>query len=300
MSPRPDSGARAETVLEVVVPAYNEEGRLPRGLALLCDKLAGMQIPASVVVVDNASTDGTSRIVREWPRGPVEVRLVSCERRGKGAAVRAGLMTTTAPFVGFCDVDMATDLSALDAVLPMLAAGCPAVIGSRADRRSVVEVRHSRFRRVGARVFRAMARVLVGPIGDTQCGFKFFAGPRVREAAADLRETGFAFDVELLARMRAKDLPVVEIPVRWRDVAGSTFSVSRHSLGVFSQLFMIFARVGLAGRGGRSLWRVRPAHPATAHPATARPATGHPATAHSAALQASPQDGSAPVSSSAA
>ncbi|GII91097.1 glycosyltransferase [Sinosporangium siamense] len=256
---RPDRGAHTAALLDVVVPACNEEGRLPSGLRLLCAKLAEMRIPASVIVVDNASTDRTADIVRAWPRGPVEVRLVSCGVRGKGAAVRAGLLATTAPYVGYCDADMATDLDALDTVLAELRAGRPAVIGSRAHPWSVVEVRHNPVRRMGAWVFRAMARVLVGRIGDTQCGFKFFAGDQAREAAGELRETGFAFDVELLARMRAKSLRVLEIPVRWRDVAGSTFSVTRHSLGIFGQLFKIFTRVGLAGRGGSP--RLRQARP---------------------------------------
>ena len=142
--------------------------------------------PTAIVVVDSASTDGTSDVVRRLPRQQVPVRLLRCDRPGKGVAVRAGLLATRAPFAGFCDADMATELSALDVAISLLAAGHPMVIGSRALDDSVVEVRSSAVRRVGAATFRALARQIVPDATDTQCGFKFFAGPLVRAAAQPL------------------------------------------------------------------------------------------------------------------
>src|SRR5204862_215519 len=114
--------------------------RLPGGLAALCQKAAGLPLPAAILVVDSASTDGTSDAVRGGPRQPVPVQLLRCERPGKGVAVRAGLLATQAPFVGFCDADMATDLDALDTAVGLLTAGHPVVIGSRALAGSVTEV----------------------------------------------------------------------------------------------------------------------------------------------------------------
>ncbi|MDH2427903.1 glycosyltransferase [Sphaerisporangium sp. TRM90804] len=268
VSPQAAGAPGAPALLEVVLPAYNEEERLPAGLAALCAKLASLHIPASVLVVDNGSTDATSRIAEEWPSSPVPVRVIRCERRGKGAAVRAGLLATTAPFVGFCDVDMATDLSALDPAMALLGMGYAAVIGSRADPRSVVEARHSLLRRLGAATFRGLARMIVGEIGDTQCGFKLFRGAEARQVARQLRCDGFAFDVELIARFRARGLALREIPVTWRDVSGSTFSCYRHSLGVFAQMGRIWLDVGFSGRGGRNahLWSV-PTLPVPAVPA---------------------------------
>jgi hypothetical protein len=222
--------------LEIIVPARNEQARLPSGLAELCGKIAALAPGAEVIVVDSASSDRTAAIVREWPATPVPVRLVRCDRPGKGAAVRAGLLASQAAFVGFCDVDMATDLAALGDVLGHLRAGQQVIVGSRAHEASVVEVRHSAVRKAGAAVFRALARMIVPGAGDTQCGFKFFAGPLARRAAADLRATGFAFDIELLARCRQLGGEVVEIPVGWRDMPGSTFSVWRHSLSAFAEI----------------------------------------------------------------
>jgi glycosyltransferase involved in cell wall biosynthesis len=228
--------------LEIVIPARNEARRLPAGLATLCAKVTALPLRAAILVVDSASTDSTADVVRQWPAGPVPVGLLHCDRPGKGVAVRAGLLATRAPFVGFCDADMATDLSALDVAVRLLVAGHQVVIGSRGLSESVVESRSNRMRGAGASLFRAVARSIVPGTSDTQCGFKFFAGPLVRTAAGSLRTGGFSFDVELLAACHRLGAAVTEIPVQWRDVAGSTFSVPRHSAAVFRDLGSIWLR----------------------------------------------------------
>jgi dolichyl-phosphate beta-glucosyltransferase len=261
-------------VLEIVIPARNEADRLPDGLAALCAKAAALPIRTAILVVDSASTDGTSDLVRAW-RGPVPVGLLRCQRAGKGIAVRAGLLATRAPFVGFCDADMATDLSALDATLTLLAAGRRVVIGSRALGASVVEDRHSATRRVGAAVFRALARRVVPDVTDTQCGFKFFDGSLARAAALTLRTQGFGFDVELLAACKRLGATATEIPVRWRDMPGSTFSVQRDSAAAFREVMSIWAR-----QATRNLHiRVPRAEPVPVPVAVQRPAGAQPAEA---------------------
>jgi hypothetical protein len=227
---------------EIVIPARNEAGRLPDGLAALCRKAATLPVRTAILVVDSASTDATSHVVRNWAADPVPVRLLRCQQAGKGIAVRAGLLATQAPFVGYCDADMATDLSALDTALRLLAAGAGVVIGSRALRASVVEHRHSAARRVGAATFRALARGIVPGVTDTQCGFKFFSGPLARAAALPLRTAGFAFDIELIANCLRLGASLTEIPVRWRDMPGSSFSVWRHSVGSFGDIASIWLR----------------------------------------------------------
>jgi dolichyl-phosphate beta-glucosyltransferase len=234
--------------IEIVVPARNEAGRLPAGLAALCEKVATLPLRTAILVVDSASTDSTAEVVRSWPGGPVPVGLLHCPRAGKGLAVQAGLLATQAPFVGFCDADMATDLAAIDVAISLLAAGHSVVIGSRALPASVVEVRSSVARRAGAATFRAMARTVVPGATDTQCGFKFFSGPLARAAALPLRTAGFAFDVELLASCLRLGATVTEIPVHWRDVAGSTFSVRRHSASSFRDIASIWLRTHVPAR----------------------------------------------------
>jgi glycosyltransferase involved in cell wall biosynthesis len=226
--------------IEIIVPAHNEARRLPAGLATLCRKAAQLPLPTGVLVVDSASSDGTADVVRDWPEGPVPVRLLRSDQPGKGRAVRLGLLATRAPFVGFCDADMATDLSALDVTIGLLTAGQPLVIGSRAVDGSVVEERHSAVRRLGAAAFRALARRVLPDATDTQCGFKFYSGPLARAAALPLRTGGFAFDIELIAICQRLGAPPTEIPVSWRDVPGSTFSVSHHSAATLREVALIW------------------------------------------------------------
>ncbi|MCO6005978.1 glycosyltransferase [Actinoallomurus purpureus] len=249
---RPE-GPPAEA-LDVVIPARDEAGRLPYGLERLSDKLVGLPLSSSIIVVDNASADATARIAARWS-GPVPVRLLRCATPGKGAAVRAGLLATTAPYVGFCDADMATDLAALDDALELIRAGHHVVVGSRRHPGSVVEVYGHPLRRLGALTFNRLVRDLTGGVTDTQCGFKFFTGPLARSAAADLRTPGFAFDVELLLHCRRRGAAAVEIPVVWHDVPGSTFSVRRHAAGCLRDLVRIHAqaRCSLAGRRARAV-----------------------------------------------
>jgi hypothetical protein len=234
--------------IEIIVPARNEAQRLPAGLTALCRKAAQLPLPAGILVVDSASSDGTADVVRDWPEGPVPVRLLRSDQPGKGRAVRLGLLATRAPFVGFCDADMATDLSALDVTIGLLTAGQPLVIGSRAVDGSVVEDRHSAVRRLGAAAFRALARRVLPDATDTQCGFKFFSGPLARAAAVPLRTGGFAFDIELIAICQRLGAPPTEIPVSWRDVPGSTFSVSHHSAATLREV----ASIWLHYRPGRA------------------------------------------------
>jgi dolichyl-phosphate beta-glucosyltransferase len=243
---------------EIVVPARNEADRLPEGLAALCRKAATLPLRTAILVVDSASTDATGHIVRNWPAGPVPVRLLRCRQPGKGIAVRAGLLATRATFVGYCDADMATDLGAMDSALRLLAAGYDAVIGSRAHQASQVEDRRSPARKVGAAVFRTLARGIVPGVTDTQCGFKFFSGPLARAAVLPLRTAGFAFDIELIANCLRLGATLAEIPVRWRDVPGSTFSVRRHSTSAFRDMVSIWLRSKIPGTGGLQVGRYLP------------------------------------------
>jgi dolichyl-phosphate beta-glucosyltransferase len=245
----PDGAPSAASVqIEIVVPARNEARRLPGGLDALCRKAAALGVPAGILVVDSASTDATSDVVRRWPAGPVPVSLLRCDRPGKGVAVRTGLLATRAPFVGFCDADMATDLAALDVALGLLTAGSSLVVGSRGLAASVVENRHSAVRRAGAAVFRAMARRVVPGATDTQCGFKFFSGPLARAAALRLTTPGFAFDIELIALCQRLGASLTEFPVHWQDMPGSTFSVPRHSAAALRDVVSVW----LAHRPGRA------------------------------------------------
>ena len=225
--------------LELVVPALNEEHRLGPTLDALADHLSTLPVTAALIVVDNGSIDRTSALCSDRA---VPVTVIGCAEVGKGAAVRRGILRTSAHWVGYCDADLATSPDCLDTAVAALAAGHRAIVGSRANAASRVEERASWVRHAGAYVFRRIAARVVPDVSDTQCGFKFFDGDLVRGAAAELVATGFAFDVELLARVR-RHAPLVEIPVDWVDTPGSTFSPWRHGLRAFVELDRIRRRI---------------------------------------------------------
>ncbi|NYJ01039.1 glycosyltransferase involved in cell wall biosynthesis [Nocardioides thalensis] len=232
-------------MLHIVIPAYNEERRLPRTLRELRRYVSAHRAvlgDATVVVVDNGSTDRTAELAREADRPALPVRVVRCAVRGKGAAVRAGLLATAAAdddLVCFMDADGATGLDALLEAWRRTALGADVVIGSRGLPGSRTDVRSDRVRSTGAACYRRLTARLLPDIADTQCGFKVFRGEVARRAAGDLRARGFSFDVELLVRLRAAGARIDEIPVTWADVPGSTFVPARHGAGAFAELAAI-------------------------------------------------------------
>lgn len=229
-------------MLQLVIPAYNEESRLPRTLRELRrfvrDNRAVLG-PVEVIVVDNASTDATADVAWAANSAALPVRLVTCATRGKGAAVAAGVAATDADVVGFMDADGATHLDALLDAWRLLALGTDVAIGSRAAVGSDTAARHSWLREAGARRYRQLTARIVPGIGDTQCGFKIMGGDLARATFAQVRTAGFSFDVELLARLHLAGARITEFPVQWADVPGSTFDPIRHGAGSFLNLAAI-------------------------------------------------------------
>lgn len=249
--------------MQLIVPAYNEEIRLPATLrALRAYALSSTEMPSpplEVIVVDNGSTDRTAEVARGLDSALMPIRVLRCEERGKGAAVRAGIAATTADVVGFMDADGATGLDAFTDAAVLLMGGADVVIGSRGLEDSQTETRNNRVRSVGAAAYRRSAALLVPGVRDTQCGFKILRGDLARDVFAACSTNGFSFDVELLTRCQALGARIEELAVSWVDVPGSTFSPLRHGLRSFAELVSIG-------------WRVR-MHPTTrtAPVATLRP-----------------------------
>jgi dolichyl-phosphate beta-glucosyltransferase len=179
--------------LEIVIPALDEERCIGSTVEALLTYMERQPYRSALVVVDNGSVDRTADVVAELAASsPLPVHLINCSRRGKGAAVRYGILTSRARYVGFCDADLATPIETLDRVWRLLEQGAQVVIGSR---------------------HRKDAAVLSHEVADTPCGFKFFEGVAVRELLARCTVAGFAFDLELLVAARAAGLRVYELPV---------------------------------------------------------------------------------------
>lgn len=233
-------------MLQVIVPAYNEEARLPHTLrALRGYLLSATEFPSTVevIVVDNASTDRTAEVARREDSPVMRVHVISCETPGKGAAVRAGLLSSTATSVAYMDADGATGFDALRTGLLLLDAGADVAVGSRAVPGSSTAARHSPLREWGAALYRRFTNAVVEGIHDTQCGLKVMRGDVARDLIAQCTTNGFSFDVELLARARRARASLIEFPVSWVDVPGSTFDPVRHGLWSFLEVAQIARRV---------------------------------------------------------
>ena len=171
-------------MLHIVIPAYNEEQRLPRTLRALRRFVTArrLDVRAGSRCWSSTTAAPTARLRSRWPRPRRRCRCASCAApsRGKGAAVRAGLLASDADLVAFMDADGATDLTALDAAWHRVRSGADVVIGSRGLDGSVAEVRSCRTRTAGAAAYRRLARRLVPGVADTQCGFKVMRGGLAR------------------------------------------------------------------------------------------------------------------------
>ena len=210
--------------LAVVVPVYNEERRLPFLLETLAQEgdavaaAAGLQL-AEVIVVDDGSTDGTAQVLAAFAGLDGRLARVRLERnRGKGAAVRTGMLATTADVALMTDVDLSTPLGDLPSLAAALADGADVAIGSRAHGSSQVLVHQPAYRELMGKGFNVAVRLLTRlPWRDTQCGFKLFRNATARELFERQRLDGFAFDVDVLVLARRLGLTVREVPVRWRN-----------------------------------------------------------------------------------
>lgn len=239
--------------MQLVIPAYNEEARLPgtlRDLNTYVSTRSRVPEAIEVIVVDNNSTDATAAVALAASTPAVPVRVVRCSEPGKGAAVRAGIAATDADLVGFMDADGATALEAYDEAWRLITLGADVAIASRAVEGSRCMVRSSAVRERGAKVYRNLAGRIVPGILDTQCGFKVMRGDLARRVFAQVETPGFSFDIEFLARARAAGAAITEFPATWVDVAGSTFDPIRHGARSFADLARIAWRTR-AVRGTR-------------------------------------------------
>ncbi|NJQ03586.1 dolichyl-phosphate beta-glucosyltransferase [Streptomyces zingiberis] len=224
--PPPRPGGRSPVELSVVIPAYNEEARLRDGVAEVCRYLraGGDRWERwEVIVVDDGSTDTTAALAARAAADEPRVRLIRTGvNRGKGHAVRRGVLASRGRRVLFCDADGATPIEELARLADRLDEGYAAAIGSRAGPAARIEVRQHPVRELLGKAGNRLIQVLAVPgVRDTQCGFKLFDGDKARAAFALARTDGWGFDVEILRHFRARGWPVAEVPVRWAHRAGS-------------------------------------------------------------------------------
>jgi dolichyl-phosphate beta-glucosyltransferase len=252
--------APERTPLSVVVPAFNERARLPALLDVLEERAEAIFAPAGLslaelIVVDDGSTDGTAAMLRARPDLPFRLRVIELGRnRGKGAAVRAGMLAAAEPLALLSDADMATPLQEVSKLSAALERGFDVAIGSRGLPESEIVVHQPIYRELMGKSFNVGLRLLTGlPYRDTQCGFKLFRLAAARKLFELQRIEGFAYDAEILVLARRLAIRVVEVPVRWFNDPATTVKLFSAS----SRMALDLLKVGRLARGSTAPLRRR-------------------------------------------
>jgi dolichyl-phosphate beta-glucosyltransferase len=236
--------------LSVVVPAYNEEGRIGGTLAQLLAWSGARADSVEILVVDDGSSDGTARVVEGFAESGVRlVRLSS--NRGKGAALRAGVMATVGEAVLLTDADLSTPI-AEHARLAARLGEADLVLGSRAVADARITRRQPLRRELSGKLFNLVLRALgICELRDTQCGFKLLRGEAARRLFAELTIDGFAYDVELVWLAARRGYRVIEVGVEWRNDPATHVRVLRDGgRMLFEALKLRFRRPPPVGGAG--------------------------------------------------
>lgn len=225
--------------LSVIVPAYNEEQRLPDSLRRIVGYLGKQEYTSEVIVVDDGSENGTAQVVEEMI---VELPILfplRTEHRGKGHAVKTGMLAGRGEYLFICDADLSMPIEELYKFLPPALAGYDVAIASRevAGARRYDEPSYRHFM---GRVFNWIVRLFaVRGFQDTQCGFKCFKREAAREVFTYQTMDGWGFDVEILFIAQKRGYKIVEVPIDWYYSANSRIHPLRDSIGMFTEVMKI-------------------------------------------------------------
>jgi glycosyltransferase involved in cell wall biosynthesis len=227
--------------LSIVIPAYNEEFRLPTSLERIAGFLERSSGSGEVIVVDDGSHDRTGAVANSFCSRISGLKvLANGVNRGKGFSVRRGMLEAQGEFVLFSDADLSAPIEEADKLLAALEEGYDVAIGSRAVNRDLIEVHESPFREFAGIIFNKIVRITLRlPFVDTQCGFKAFRRKRCRVLFEQQTIERFGFDPELLYLARHHHLRAVEIPVRWAHSPATKVNMLRDSVQMFLDVFVI-------------------------------------------------------------
>jgi dolichyl-phosphate beta-glucosyltransferase len=218
--------------LSVIIPAFNEELRLPHTLHQSVEYLKGQSYDSEIIVVNDGSTDGTEGIILELPPSSVSIRLIAHPdgaNHGKGASVKRGMLEARGEYRLFMDADNSTSLDQVERFWPCFQQGYRVVIGSRSLKDSVIGIHQPRYKELAGRLGNWVIRRFAVPgISDTQAGFKMFAAKEAEMIFARQTLDRWGYDFELLAIARSKNCRICEVPIKWVNAAGSKITLGSY------------------------------------------------------------------------
>jgi dolichyl-phosphate beta-glucosyltransferase len=231
--------------LAIVMPAYNEEARLPASIETLLEYLAEKGWDWELRIVDDGSSDQTLAIASAAAQREPRVVAQAEPHRGKGGAVKAGMLASDKEFRFICDADLSMPVHELERFLPPQLEGFDLAIGSR-EGEGARRVGEPWMRHLMGRVFNRVVRLAVRDIDDTQCGFKMFRAEAAEAIFPVLTIDGWAFDVEMLHIAQRRGMVIHEVPIEWHYMERSQISPLSDSLRMFREV-LIIRRNGLRG-----------------------------------------------------
>ncbi|GEM_PF-169033 len=230
----------SEPYLSVIIPSFNEEDRLGPTLEKITAFLSKKKYPSEIIVVDDGSRDGTARLAEEKLNSFPHRVLSQAKNRGKGEAVKRGMLDARGKFLLFTDADLSTPIEEVERLIRCLEDGYDIAIGSRGLRESRVEVRQNFVRESMGKIFNRIARLFTfKKIKDSQCGFKCFGKKAAKELFSLQKTKGFSFDAEIIYLAQKKDYKIAEIPVLWRNSPNSRVHMLKDSLRMLGDLLVI-------------------------------------------------------------
>jgi dolichyl-phosphate beta-glucosyltransferase len=224
--------ASSNIKLSVVIPAYNEEKRLPGTLNHVIAYLKAQPYSSEIIVVNDGSSDDTERVVLDRDAAPVSLKLMrhpDGANHGKGASVKRGILAAEGKFRLFMDADNSTTLNQIDRFWSLFDHGYDVVIGSRALKDSVIDLRQSKYKEIAGRFGNWLVRKSAVPgIFDTQAGFKMFSGEVAERIFPRLTIDRWGYDIELLVIARSFGYRICEAPITWLNASGSKVTVGSY------------------------------------------------------------------------
>jgi dolichyl-phosphate beta-glucosyltransferase len=225
--------------LSIVIPALNEEIRLPKTLEWVLQFIKAQPYSTEVLIVENGSQDRTLQIAQDFARQWDQVRVLQNAQRGKGRAVRQGMLAARGEYRFMCDVDFSMPVTEINRFLPPALEEYDVAIASR-EAPGAVRYNEPNYRHIVGRIYNLLIRSIALPgLQDTQCGFKCFRAAVAEELFPLQTLTGWSFDVEVLFIARRRGYKVLEIPIPWYFDRDSKIRVASDALSMASDLLTI-------------------------------------------------------------
>ncbi len=226
--------------LSIIIPAHNEEHRLPQALQQVLDFKLQQTYLTEVLIVENGSSDRTYEIAQDFADQHPGCRVIHENGRGKGLAIRRGMLEATGEYRFMCDADLSMPVSEINRFLPPQLVDCEVAIASR-EAAGAVRFNEPLYRHLGGRAVNWMIRLLILPgLHDTQCGFKCFKGNIAEDLFSHQTIMGWSIDIELLFIARQRRYKIQEVPIRWFYHSGSKLSAFKNAAQMGLDIFKIW------------------------------------------------------------